>query len=126
LKKKTVLIYDGDCGFCRLWISRWKHITGNQIEYLPYQEVGEHFPEISLAQFQNSIQLVEPEKKIYSGAEAVFRALAHNPSHKWPLKLYKSLPGFTFFSEFSYRIVANNRQFFSKVSKLFIASKDAH
>ena len=43
---KPLLIFDGDCHFCRRWIERWREITAGAVEYAPSQEVAERFPEI--------------------------------------------------------------------------------
>ena len=34
---RPLLLYDGDCGFCRLWVSRWRGITGEHVDYEPFQ-----------------------------------------------------------------------------------------
>jgi lipase maturation factor 1 len=44
---KPLLLYDGECGFCKLWIARWKTATGGLVDYAPSQEAAERFPEIS-------------------------------------------------------------------------------
>ena len=113
---KPVLIYDGDCGFCRRWIERWRQITGDRIDYVPYQETTIHFPNITEREFQSSVQLVEPDGKVYRGAEAVFRSLATASSYRWLLGLYLLLGIFRFLSEKLYRLVAKNRALFSKFS----------
>ncbi len=43
---KPVLIYDGHCGFCRIWLDYWRQLTGDRIEYLASQDVGDRFPQI--------------------------------------------------------------------------------
>ncbi len=48
-------VFDGDCGFCRLWIARWKARTGPKVDYAPSQEVAERFPEIPKEQFARGI-----------------------------------------------------------------------
>ncbi|PYK29997.1 MAG: hypothetical protein DME57_08395, partial [Verrucomicrobia bacterium] len=48
---KPLLIWDGECHFCRRWIERWREITGDQVDYETSQQVGDRFPEISRAQF---------------------------------------------------------------------------
>ena len=35
---RPVLVFDGDCGFCRIWIGRWRHHTGETVEYQPFQD----------------------------------------------------------------------------------------
>ena len=39
-------IFDGDCGFCRAWIARWRAETGDRVDYAPSQEVAARFPEV--------------------------------------------------------------------------------
>ena len=45
-REKPLLVYDGNCGFCRLWIDRWRVITGDRLLYAPFQEAAEQFPQI--------------------------------------------------------------------------------
>ena len=73
---KPILIYDGDCSFCRRWIEHWRAITGDRVEYAPYQEAASRFPGISEQEFRSAVQLVDSDGKIYRAAEAVFRSLA--------------------------------------------------
>ncbi|MGO9243713.1 MAG: thiol-disulfide oxidoreductase DCC family protein, partial [Verrucomicrobiia bacterium] len=81
---KPVLVFDGDCNFCRRWISRWREATGERIEYVPFQHpsVAERFPELSREQCEQSVQLIDTDGAIYSAAEAVFRTLAYAPRHR--------------------------------------------
>jgi hypothetical protein len=32
-----VLVFDGDCGFCRFWAAPWRHRTGDRVAYEPFQ-----------------------------------------------------------------------------------------
>src|SRR5437867_3213236 len=52
---KPLLLWDGECDFCRLWIERWKEITAGKIDYAAYQEEAEYFPEISRDEFKHSM-----------------------------------------------------------------------
>ena len=108
-RPKPILIYDGDCGFCRRWIERWRRITGDLVEYAPYQEVAPRFPEISEEEFKSAVQLVEPDGKIYRAAEAVFRSLGVVRSCRWLLWIYSNFPGARWSAEAFYRFVANHR-----------------
>ncbi|MEI6085847.1 MAG: lipase maturation factor family protein, partial [Verrucomicrobiota bacterium] len=105
---KPLLIFDGNCNFCRRWIARWQRRTGDRIDYLPAQELGERFPEIPRSDFTQSVQLIEPDGNVYSGAEAVFRSLDRQG-------LYR-LPGVAPVSEWAYRLVAGNRRVFSALT----------
>ena len=57
---RETLVYDGDCGICRYWVSYWERQTGGRVVYRPYQEAAADFPTISLAAFERAIQLIEP------------------------------------------------------------------
>ena len=116
---RPLLIYDGDCGFCRRWILFFKMLSGPLVAYAPYQRVKKNFPNISLDSFKQSVQLVDRDDKIYQGAEAVFRSLTYVPGQTGWMWLYRFVPGFKFFSELFYRMVAKYRYFFSKLTRIF-------
>ncbi len=117
---KAVMIYDGDCNFCSLWIHRWQLTTGDQLDYLPFQDpsVAARFPEVPRGQFETAVQLVEPDGHVYGGAEAVFRALARHPQKAWLLGWYEQSPVFAHATEWGYRLVARHRGFFSALTRL--------
>lgn len=104
-----LLIYDGDCAFCRRWIARWRKITGDRVAYAPYQEVADQFPEIPRERFHESVHLIERDGRWSRGAEAVFRSLSHAPGYGVWLWLYRHFPGFAVTSEWGYRLVARSR-----------------
>lgn len=106
---RPILIYDGDCKFCRRSVARLLHVTGDRVDTRPFQEVAEQFPVISLERFQASVQLVQPDGSVHAGAEAVFRTLAYNPCLGLPLWMYLKVPGVAPVTEFLYRLVARNR-----------------
>lgn len=106
---KPILIYDGDCGFCKRWIGRFRRMTGDRVEYAASQEVSDRYPQISQKQFEESVWFIEPSGSTSSGAEAVFRVLATSEWWKWLLFLYKFFPGFAAVSEWTYRWVARHR-----------------
>ncbi|OGF23707.1 MAG: hypothetical protein A2V63_13625 [Candidatus Eisenbacteria bacterium RBG_19FT_COMBO_70_11] len=114
---KPLLVYDGDCGFCRVWIARWRRTTGDRVEYAPYQEAAARFPEMPIERFRGAVQLVEPDGRWSAGAEAVFRSLAHAPGRGWGLWLYLRLPGFAPVSEWCYRRVARHRSALERITR---------
>ena len=118
MRTLPLVIYDGDCGFCRLWLARWQQITGDRAEYAPYQQVAAEFPEIPVDNFRKAVHLIEPDGPIHSGAAAVFRLLRLTPGRAWMFGLYQHVPGFAAVSEAAYRIVAAHRPFFFRVTKL--------
>ncbi len=114
---KPVLIYDDDCGFCRLWISRWSPFTQDAVIYHPSHDVAENYPQISPEQFESSVYFVTSDGSFCSGAQAVFKTLAFAPNGKWFLRAYEKVPGFAPVSEWGYRQVAENRKIFSAVTR---------
>jgi lipase maturation factor 1 len=115
---KPLMVFDGDCNFCKVWIRRWQRLTGDAVDYLPSQDanVAAKFPEIPREQLEKSVQLIETDGAVYSGAEAIFRALAKNPKWQWPLRWYKNSRAFAKLAELVYRFVAKYREFFSWLS----------
>jgi predicted DCC family thiol-disulfide oxidoreductase YuxK len=116
---KPLLLYDGDCGFCRAWIARWSRATGGRVEFAPYQDGATRYPphpDIPAADLARAVHLIEPDGHVTSGAEAVFRALAWAPGHGWPLWLYRRVPGFARMSEWGYAAVARNRGALGRVT----------
>lgn len=101
------LVFDGECGFCRYTVAYAYEVTLNRVEYLPYQEVADAHPDVSVEEFAASIQLFADNQR-YSGAEAAFRTLAIGDSKSW-LTLYRFFPGFGVFSEWLYRFVSSHR-----------------
>src|SRR6266404_4733706 len=114
---KPLLIWDGECHFCRRWIERWRDMTAGEVDYAPSQEIAEEFPEIPREQFARSVVLIEPDGQTYCGAEAVYRSLRCRSSKRWLAWSYDHLPGFAQVSEFFYRIIARHRRFGSAVTR---------
>ncbi len=99
------MVYDGDCGFCKLWIARWREITAGAVEYRPWQEAADRFPEIPRAAFAEAVKLIEPDGRVYSGAAAVSRSLGRS-FWRWS---YERVPGVAPVSDAAYRFVAGHR-----------------
>jgi predicted DCC family thiol-disulfide oxidoreductase YuxK/uncharacterized membrane protein YphA (DoxX/SURF4 family) len=117
---KPLMVFDGDCRFCGLWIRRWRQLTGDTVDYLPSQDpqIAVRFPEIPTTHYQTSVQLIEPNGRVFSGAEAVFRGLAYNPGTAWLRKLYEGSPLVADITEGCYRFVAGHRTAFSYLTRI--------
>ena len=115
---KPLLLWDGECDFCRLWIERWKEITAGKIDYATYQEAAEYFPEISRDEFKHSMVFIEPDGTAFFAAEAVYRSLAYRPSRTWLAWSYDHVPGFAAISETVYKVVARHRGLGSTITRL--------
>ena len=106
---RPLLVFDGKCGFCRLWIDYWKRLTGDAIDYAPYQEIAGSFPQIPVEHFQQAVQLILPSGEVHAGAHAVFETLAIPRKRHWLLSAYKRLPGVKPFTDAAYRFIARHR-----------------
>ncbi|PSO45512.1 MAG: hypothetical protein BRC25_02025, partial [Parcubacteria group bacterium SW_6_46_9] len=96
------LLFDGDCGFCRTWVRRWKKNVDDQVSFRPYQKAVDDFPEVTKTQARQAVQFIEPDGEVTSGAEAVFVLLSYGESGWWRW-MYEHVPGFPAFSESVYR-----------------------
>jgi predicted DCC family thiol-disulfide oxidoreductase YuxK len=115
---KPLLIFDGDCHFCRRWIERWRDLTAGAVEYAPSQEVAGRFSEIPREAFDRAVQFIETDGTVFSGAKAVFRSLGHKRGRKWMIWCYEHAPGFALVTEAAYRLVARHRQTASFFTRL--------
>jgi predicted DCC family thiol-disulfide oxidoreductase YuxK len=118
---RPLLVFDGNCNFCTLWVRRWQQMTGNSVDYRPAQDprIAGQFPEIPSRQYDTAVVLIETDGLVYSGAEAVFRTWAHNPNRQWPLRGYEKSPPLASLAEWAYRLVAENRPLFSRLTRWF-------
>ncbi|MFQ5482015.1 MAG: lipase maturation factor family protein [Nitrospinaceae bacterium] len=115
--EKPLLIFDGDCHFCRRLAAGWKLVTRDRVDYAPFQKVGDRYPGISKERFDASVQLVLPNGDVIEGAQAVFRALAFAPRWGRWFWLYRKAPGFAPLTEKVYAWVARRRSYFSRFSR---------
>jgi lipase maturation factor 1 len=115
---RPLLVFDGDCSFCKALVDYGKRITGERVRYAPYQEVGPQFPRISPQDFASAVKLILPGGEVRSGAHAVCSALESTPGKGWMLELYSRIPGVRPISETAYRAVARHRSLAYRVTKL--------
>jgi predicted DCC family thiol-disulfide oxidoreductase YuxK len=47
---RPVLIFNGECTFCRRWVDRWRETAGDRLELEPAQTATGRFPEIPPAE----------------------------------------------------------------------------
>jgi len=117
---RPLVIFDGQCGFCRIWVRYSQQLTGDAAEYTTSQEAASQYPQIPRENFSRSVQLLMPDGAIHSGALAVFSILALSPEMPWLLWLYHHLPGFAVLSEAAYRVVAARRSFFYQLTRFTV------
>ncbi|RFN58606.1 thiol-disulfide oxidoreductase DCC family protein [Marixanthomonas ophiurae] len=119
---KPVLVWDGECGFCKYWVTRWKSMTNDKIDYITYQEIASQFQDIPIKEFKKASRLIETDGKVYSGPNSAYRSYTYTnkslPWHKW----YTNYNWFTQLSDHGYNFIAKHRSFFFNLTKLFFGS----
>ena len=116
-RTKPLMVFDGDCGFCRAWIEYWKQLTGERVEYAPYQEAASQFPDVPREEFTAAVQIFLPDGERRGGAYAAFTALAIGEKTR-ELWAYEHVPGFATVSEAAYRRIAAHRSAAYRITKL--------
>ena len=90
-RNTPLMVFDGDCGFCRAWIEYWKELTGERVEYAPFQQAAAQFPDVSREQFVEAVQIFLPGGERRSGAHAALTAMAIGEK-TWLLAAYDHVP----------------------------------
>jgi len=116
---RPLLIYDGKCSFCGIWVRYFQRCTGPAIDYVSSQEVGPQYPEISPEEFKRSIYFIRSDHTHAKGARAAFELMAQMPGKAWLLWSYRNIPGFIAASEAAYRFIAGHRSFFFWLTRFF-------
>ncbi|MDL5515085.1 DCC1-like thiol-disulfide oxidoreductase family protein [Arenibacter sp. M-2] len=122
---KPCLIWDGKCGFCKFWIVRWKILTRETIDYVTYQSIYFVIPDISEQAFGQAIHLIEPDGRVYKGAEAAYRTLFYSNKWNFLYHYYQKLYLFQTISEIGYKFVSNHRPLLFKVTKILFGKNPA-
>lgn len=121
--KLPLLIWDGECGFCKYWITNWTQKTKNRIDFKPYQEAAKNFPDIPLKEFKKASRLIETDGSIYSGPNSAFRSFIYfDNKNKFWYNLYSRNKLFAFLSDAGYNFIAKHRNLMFKLTKIFFGT----
>jgi len=112
---KPLLIYDGECNFCKYWAARWRKSAEGRVDFTPLQDrqLEIQFPEVPQSELERAIHFIDDDGAVYLGAEAVFRSRAKSPKSQLLLRLYQRSRVFAKISELVYHFVSQHRSFFS-------------
>ncbi len=111
---KYLVLWDGECGFCRRSVD-WllKRDQKGELEAVPYQMASSPPMTAELrTACARAVHLVSPDGTIYSAGRAVLKAL--ELVGYGALARVASWPPFVWFVELGYWLVARNRYFFSR------------
>ncbi|HXE15369.1 MAG TPA: lipase maturation factor family protein [Bryobacteraceae bacterium] len=120
---KPTLIYDGHCGFCRLWLNYAKALADGEVEWIAYQDLCDRFPQIPREQFKESAFFVDANGSIKRGAAAMFSVLAISPRHRWWMWLHQHFAPFRIASDLFYRQIAKHRGSAFHLTRALFGSK---
>jgi len=118
---KNILIWDGDCGFCKFWKTRWQQKTEDKVDFETYQNSSHKFNDIPLKEFKKASRLIEVDGKIYSGPDSAYRSLWHAGNKRWH-EIYNSSSLFEYISDHGYNHIAKNRSFYFKLTKILFGN----
>jgi predicted DCC family thiol-disulfide oxidoreductase YuxK len=113
-----VLLYDGECRFCRQWVDRWRETGAGRIDFEPSQAAGGRFPEIPAAALDEAVHLVDTDGAVCRGAEAVIRTYARLSGRSHWVRVGQRSRLFRRSTEAAYRWVAGHRRLFSWCTRM--------
>jgi lipase maturation factor 1 len=111
LTRRPVLLYDGECAFCREWVRRLQRWDRRRaIEFLASQERGraDWLPPLSDAALDRAMHLVLPDGRVYPGARALPALLPLLPAGAL-LALLLRFPGAQALADRAYAWIASRR-----------------
>lgn len=114
---RPVLVWDGECGFCKRALYHLIDAVGDRVRYVSYQSFLPYFPEYHPEDFKRVIHYIEPDGTVYRGAEAVFKVYALRPKGSRLIGAYQRSAIFALLSEWGYQRVARNRSLISRFAK---------
>jgi predicted DCC family thiol-disulfide oxidoreductase YuxK len=115
-----MLVWDGDCTFCKFWVTRWKILSGDAIDFKTYQEVASKFEDLPLKEFKKASRFIDLDGQIYSGPDSAYKSYTFSkalssPWHTW----YRKYPFFRWLSDNGYNFIAKHRSAFYKITVAF-------
>ena len=107
---QPVLIYDGHCRFCISQATRLQRWVRGRVRLESFRDSGviARYPGLTEARCERALQLVEPDGRIHSGAEAVAYALRLRPLLA-PIAWLYQVPVLRQIVDWGYGTIARNR-----------------
>lgn len=108
---KDLLIYDGECRFCRSQIALLRRLDlGHRLEFISLHDarVPTIAPDLTFDQMMDQMWLITPDGKRYGGADAV-RYLSRKLIPLFPLAPFMHIPFSLPLWRWMYKIVARYR-----------------
>lgn len=109
---KSILVYDGDCPFCRRWVARIGRMDrSGAFELVAKQTDGliERFPKLDQGDFNTGMRLITPDDVIHVGADAAYQIARRLRYYRRIAWLYH-VPGIHWLTRTAYAWIAAHRQ----------------
>lgn len=91
--------------------------------YKTFQEVAGNFPDIPLKEFKKASRLIETNGSVFSGPDSAFRIFTYfEKENSFWHKFYSKHKWFAILSDHSYNLIAKNRNFMFKLTKIFFGN----
>jgi predicted DCC family thiol-disulfide oxidoreductase YuxK len=105
----SLLVYDGDCGFCTTAVGIAKRRIGSPAEMQPWQRVDLDTLGLSQAECEQAVQYRDRDGRWTSAGRAAAELLRESP-RPWPLLgRFLEVPVMSWLTELIYRLVSANR-----------------
>ena len=112
LSDADVVIYDGDCNFCRLQVQNLRRLDlgGPRLAFISLHDrrVAERFPDLPHDRLMKEMVVVDTQGRRHGGADAV-RYLSRRLPSLWPAAPVLHLPGTARLWRYLYQQVAKRR-----------------
>ena len=112
LNAADVVIYDGQCNFCRSQVSKLHRLDccGNRLSFLSLHDsrVAQRYPDLRHEDLMEQMYVIDQRDRRHAGADAV-RYLSRRLPLLWPLVPLLHLPGTARLWRWMYRQVASRR-----------------
>jgi predicted DCC family thiol-disulfide oxidoreductase YuxK len=107
-RQTPTLLFDGDCGFCRVQARRAARLAGDRVHVVPYDPRS--YPQVARAEAAAAVQFLAPDGERHAGADAIVAFWRHaQPRWEFLSALYR-LPGVRAVAQRMYARVARRRR----------------
>ena len=115
---RTLVLYDGNCGFCSASMKRWQAAGKGRLDFAPSQSGRGESHGFPSNEPLGSLCLIEESGDVHTGAAAVYRlmSLCGNPIGKVAWAMHQKFGIFHAISNWGYRQVAKRRNALAKLS----------
>ena len=100
------VIFDGNCGFCKKWVTFFKYHAHIPFNFIPYQKLDPSLINIDPDKLESSIHVIL-NNRIISGGQALAFLCKHTSFLYWIYILHNYVPGFSYFLNKIYYMIAN-------------------